>query len=481
MARVALALDDVGLAVPLQENLEAAGHQVVWSPPLVDGPRALAPGDPPFDVVVLAEKSGRPSGAAMEGWRDRDPPPALLAVVLSQAGRDAATAARVPVVAASAPPRAIAIAVDRALLQRWAGGLSRPYARGALGLPADPDPARDAARIVTAARQVNFELVREALRAYAGHYAVATQVIDQLRDLRALEIPEVELARTLDGAHTLKSVVRAAAGIGAPQAGRLLWALACTGGLSLSLEPPDLATPERQAVAMARRHLLARQARTAGATHYEVLEVTPAAEQPEIDAAVRMLAVRYAPERLQGLDLSAAAPLVAPLWRTVLEARATLIDPAARLRYNDELRARLSSLTSAWVRGPHDRERAEQAHARGQRALVAGEAFKAVSEMATAARAHADHPDYEASLALARYRAELARGKSREQAAAPERHAAEQALAGRRPWPRALVALALLCIAAGDADAARWHLREALAVDPELPAAKQLMARLVVR
>jgi hypothetical protein len=130
------------------------------------------------------------------------------------------------------------------------------------------------------------------------------------------------------------------------------------------------------------------------------------------------------------------------------------------------------------VRGPHDRGRAEQAHARGQRALVAGEAFKAVSEMAAAARAHADHPDYEASLALARYRAELARGKSRQEAAAPERVAAEQALAGRRPWPRALVALALLCIGAGDADAARGHLREALAVDPDLPAAKQLMARL---
>ncbi len=478
MARVALALDDVGLAVPLQENLEAAGHQVLWSPPLVDGPRPLAPGERPFDVVVLAETSGRAFGAGIDSWRERDPPPALLAVVLGQAGRDAATAARVPVVAASAPPRAIAIAVDRALLQRWAGGLSRSYARGALGLTADPDPARDAARIVAAARQVNFELVREALRAYAAHYAVATAVIDQLRDLRALEIPEVEAVRSLDGAHTLKSVVRAMSGIGAPQAGRLLWALACTGGLSLSLEPPDLATPERQAVAMARHHLLARQARTEGATHYEVLEVTPAAEQPEIDAAVRMLAVRYAPERLAALDLSGAAALVSPLWRQVIEARATLIDPAARLRYNDGLRARLSSLTSAWVRGPHDRERAEQAHARGQRALVAGEAFKAVSEMAAAARAHADHPDYEVSLALARYRAELARGKSRQEAAAPERVAAEQALAGRRPWPRALVALALLCIGAGDADAARGHLRVALAVDPDLPAAKQLMARL---
>jgi hypothetical protein len=479
VARVALALDDVGLAVPLQENLEAAGHQVLWSPPLVDGPEALPSAGAAVDVVVVAEASGRLLGPGLHRWRERDPPPALLAVVMTRAGRDAAAAERVTAVAASAPPRAIAIAVDRALLARWAGGLSRAYARGALRLAADPDPARDAARIVAAARQVDFELVREALRDYAGHYTAATELIESLRDLRALEIPEVDMVRAIDGAHTLKSVVRSAsAGLGAAQAGRVLWALACTGGLALTIEPLDMSTPERRAVATARQHLRARKARMEGACHYDVLEVTPASEPVEIDLAVRALSVRFAPQRVQSLDLGGAAGLVAPLWQAILDARAVLLDPASRLNYHDELRARMPALASVWALGPNDRARAEQALARGQRALVAGEPFKALSEMAAAARAHADHPDYEAPLAWVRYRAELARGKSREEAARRERAAAEHALAGRRPWPRALVALALLCVADEDAEAARWCLGEALAVDPALPAAQQLMARL---
>jgi hypothetical protein len=478
VAHVALALDDVGLAVPLQEFLESAGHGVTWSPQLAEGPGAAYPAGPGPDVVVLAEVSGRGLGPAIESWRGCDPPPALLAVVVSAAGRQAAAAGRVQVVAASAPPRAIAVAVDRALLGRWAGGLSPGFARGALWLTRDGDPVRDAARIVAAARQVDFELVREALRDHAGLYAAATPLVDALREIRALEIPEVDLTRRLDGAHTLKSIVRAAGTIGAQQTGRLLWALACTGGLTLSPEPPDLSTPERRSVALARQHLRARRARMERGTHYDMLEVTPQADFAEIDLAVRRLAVRFAPELLEALDLGELGALVAPLWRAVLEARATLTDPADRLRYNEELRARLASLTSAWTVGPHDRERAEQAFARGQRALVAGEPFKAVSEMAAAARAHGDHPDYEASLAWARYRAELARGKPREEVAPRERRLAEETLLGRRPWPRALVALALLCAADGDADAARWHLREALVCDPNLPAARKLLTRL---
>jgi hypothetical protein len=49
---------------------------------------------------------------------------------------------------------------------------------------------------------------------------------------------------------------------------------------------------------------------------------------------------------------------------------------------------------------------------------------------------------------------------------------------GRRPQPQALVAFALLCLADGDADAARWHAMEASRLDPELPAARRLLARL---
>ena len=478
MARVALALDDVGLAVPLQELLEAARHHVTWSPSLVVGPGALPPGGAPLDAVVTTDARGRELVSTLAAWRDLDPPPALLVVVTAAEGRQAAAAARAPSVAASAPPGAIAVAVERALLARWAGRLSPAYARGALRLARDPDPVRDAARIAAAARQVDFDLVREALRDHAGDYAATTPLFEQLRELRALEIPEVELGRRMDGAHTLKTVVRAAGNLGAQQTGRAVWGLASAGAVSLTPDPPDLSTPERRAVGMARRHLRARMARQERATHYDTLEVTPMSPASEIDQAVRMLAVRFSPERLQQLDLGDAAALVAPLWQAILRARSVLLDPADRLLHHDEVRARRAELSSVWTFGPYDLEKAEQATARGQRAMVSGEPFKAVAELATAARAHPDHPDFEATLALARFRAELARQKPREQAAPPERRHAAEWIFGRRPWPRALVAMAMLCAADQDADEARAHLREALECDSNLPAARQLLARL---
>ena len=114
-------------------------------------------------------------------------------------------------------------------------------------------------------------------------------------------------------------------------------------------------------------------------------------------------------------------------------------------------------------------------------ALGDGDVHKAMSELAMACRFAPGHPDYEANLAWARYRVQVGSGRDREEAAQTERKAVEGYLLGCRPWPRALVALALLCLAAGDAEAARWHLRIALAVDPSVPAAAQLAQRLGMR
>ena len=59
-----------------------------------------------------------------------------------------------------------------------------------------------------------------------------------------------------------------------------------------------------------------------------------------------------------------------------------------------------------------------------------------------------------------------------------ERANAEAASLGRRPFAQALVAVGLLCVADGDAESARWHLNESLALDPDLPAAKMILGRL---
>ena len=82
---------------------------------------------------------------------------------------------------------------------------------------------------------------------------------------------------------------------------------------------------------------------------------------------------------------------------------------------------------------------------------------------------------------MIRYRVQVASGRDRAEVAAAERKTIEAMLMGCRPWPRALVALALICAAGGDSDSARWHLHGALTVDPTLPAAVQLAKRLGMR
>ena len=155
-----------------------------------------------------------------------------------------------------------------------------------------------------------------------------------------------------------------------------------------------------------------------------------------------------------------------------------LIDHAQRGRYHDWLRQHLPELNTVWAIDPAVARAAAAAFARGQRWLGDGDVHRAMSELAGACRQFPGHPEYEASLAWARYRVQVGSGRDRIEAAVVERTALEALLLGRRPWPRALVALALLCTAAGDAGAARWHLHAALAIDPTTPAAAQLAHRL---
>jgi hypothetical protein len=230
---------------------------------------------------------------------------------------------------------------------------------------------------------------------------------------------------------------------------------------------------------MARNHLRARQARLERSTFYDVLEVTPAAEAEDIEQGYELVARRYAPTVLGALDLGDLAGLVDPMWQQLEKARAVMHDIAARGRYNDWLRTKWSEVRTRWAIETGAQQQAIEAWGRGQRALGDGDVHRAVGELAAAARNHPGHPDYEANLAWARFRVAIGRDDAdRGELARRERGNAEAAMAGTRPWPRANVALALLCAADNDPDSARWHLAEALAIDPALPAAQQLMARL---
>jgi len=481
LASVQLAFNDVGLAVQLQESLGTAGYDVRWEAATAGGPAEDGASLP--DVVLLADDdSGLPIEMMVKGWRDALPPPGILVLVSKEEDRNAALRARAAFLPASAAHSELTAAIAQVAKLRFACGLEAEapmkVALHSLGLQPRDNDEENALCVVAGATNADIDTVREALRWHAQDYVTADpNQVEVLRAHRALQIPEVEFVNLLDGTKTLQTVVRSNA-IDGWHAARMVWALASVGTVAFTPEPPDLATGGRRALVEARYHLRARRARLQHATLFDVLEVIPEARPEELERAYKMLALRYAPNRLEAMDLGNAAQLVKATWDEVTQAYTTLAKWGDRKRYSEWVAAQGGKLQSHWMVRADDARRAADNLALGQKALLEGNVFKAVSDMAAACRLHQQHPAFEASLCWARYRAEVSSGKDRDAVAKRERAIAERALAGCRPWSRALLALGLLCTAGGDPEAARWHLREALTVDPNLPAAKQILARL---
>jgi hypothetical protein len=471
LATIILSLADLGAAMPLQEALEQRSHHVTWDRNSADGP---TDGSAAADIVLLDAESASATEAAV-AWRDNDPPPGVLMIGSSTQAHARAMDARCHFVLNSASGEEIEAELQEVLRMRFAGRMSGPYARAVLKLGASIDPSTDTARIVKGARGVDLAMVRECLRWHVNDYVTATEIVSELREERALYVPEIEVCNLLDGTKTVQRLVSTSQG---EMVGRLLWGLISAGAARCSKTPPDESTPARKHVATMRRHFESRGKRLSNASYYEVLEVTRHATPQMVDHAARTLSMRFSPDRLASVDLGDLAHLVAANWQQVLAARQTLMDPASRGRYNDALLAQKNELMCPWALEVEDPTVSEDFFRRGQAALVAGEAFKAVSGIAGACRNHPDHPLYEAYLCWARFRAGVDKGEDRDELATKERRVAEEFLLGRRPWPNALIALALLCAADSDQDSARYHLREALQIDPNLPVAKQLLGRL---
>ena len=477
MTSVLIALADVGLGVQLEEQLVQAGLTATWDAAQVEGPgRGATP-----DVVILdADRLGKRLAAVTDQWRARPTTPGVLAIGSSPAARDQAPHARITLVAPTARITTFVAAIKDAQAMRLAAGLRWPLLRAALGLP-ETENARSAWQLtLTAARAIDIEIPRAALRWHVHHYATPTERLDELRADRVLTVPELETLAPVDGTITVQRIVKRGPLDPMPTA-RLLWALGSLGAIDLTPEVRDDATPQRRGLAELRAHLRARAVRLERSTFYDVLEITPLAEIEDIEAAYQSVALRFAPDVLATYDLAELAAQTEPMWTLVEKARTVLIDHPQRGRYHDWLRQKLPELRTVWAIDPGAVETAAAAFARGQRNLGDGDAHKAMGDLAAACRHFPGHPDYESSRAGARYRVQVASGRDRVEAAVAERRTLEQLLLGCRPWPRALVALALLCAAGGDVDAARWHLRVSLAVDPTAPAAVQLAQRLGMR
>ena len=475
MAQILLAFDHIGLAVQLQESLEAKSHTVA-----TDTNQAAGPNDSlrffPEVVVLLGDGCVEALPEIVERWRGLDPPPGVVVMGAEEATQHRADACRALFVASRADIDQLDAAIQRAKILRFAFAMNANLALRAVGLVPAGSAQDNVVRVVSMGRDVDIEIVRGALAPHAWSYVTATKGIELLRTYRALTVPEVEFTRYLDGTHTVQTLIQQGS-MDSWQAARLLWRLASAGAVLLTAEPSEN-TAETRNLAQVRLHLRARQHRLEHSTYYDVLELSPSAEPAEVEQAVFLLGLRYSPERLRGLDLGNLAPLAQPIWTQVLQARKTLSDWSERGRYNDWLAQTKGAWKSEWAVAELDTQGAQAAFVRGQNFLVRGEIHRAVSEMASAARMHPHHPDYEVSLAWARYRMQVSRGKDSAEVASAERVVAERALSGRRPWPRALVALGLLCMADRNPEAARWHLQEALTVDPNMPAAKQILSRI---
>jgi len=484
--RVLIAVADVGHGVQLEEALQQANFTAKWSEAHADGPIAstgpsISPVFTAPEVVVLdADHLGERLGAVADAWRDHDAVPGVIAIGTSTAAREHAPRARVTLLAPTASITTIGNALREAVKLRLASGMRWPVLRAALKLaPAANEPAAWAVTILHA-RSVDLEIARAALRWHAGSYATPTEQFAQLREERVLSVPEQETSAYIDGTLTVQTLVKAGP-LDAQATVRLLWALVSMGAVVLTPEVHDVATTGRRALAEIRDHLRARTKRLERSTYYDVLELTPLAEYHEIERAYQLVAWRYSPRALARFDLADVAALAQPIWDYVEKARSILVDDAERGRYTDYLRKNLKTMKTMWAIEVPAIKAAAEAFARGQRTLAEGDAHRAMSELAMACRLHPGHPEYEASLAWARFRIEVAAGKDQQATARAAREGVEQWLVGRRPWPRALVALAMLCAAGGDSDAARWHLHTALTIDPSLPAAQQLAQRLGIR
>ena len=478
MTAVLIALADVGPGIQLEEQLTAAGLTARWDAQQADGPRG---GAGTLTVVLVdADQLGTRLSEVIDAWRDQPSVPGVVAIGSSAIAREQAPRARVTLVATTAKLPTLVGAIRDAAKLRLAAGMRWPVMRAAVGLPPAPDHPSSWHATLTAARSVDIEIPRSALRWHVHHYATPTERLARLGEERMLSVPELGAVEKLDGTLTVQKLVKFGP-LDPSATARFLWALASIGALELTPEVRDIQTAERRVLAEVRAHLRARVARLEHATYYDVLELTPLAEYPEIEEAYRLVGWRFSPDVLGQYDLAELAPLVGPMWELVEKARSVLVDHAQRGRYHDWLRQKLPELRTVWAVDPKFVPQAADAYARGQRSLGEGDVHKAMSELAQACRYFPGHPDYEAYLAWARYRVQVASGRDRTEAAATERKLVEGLLTGTRPWPRALVALALLCAGGGDVDSSRWYLHTALAIDPKLPAAAQLARRLGMR
>ncbi len=295
MSTVLIALADVGPGVQLEELLVKAGAKAHWDAAQADGPRG---GITTTVVLVDADHLGKRLAEVAALWRELPSVPGVVAIGSSPTAREQAPHARVTLVSPIAQVATLVAAIKEAAKTRLAAGMRWPVLRAAAGLPPAAETPSVWPQTLAAARQVDIEIPRTALRWHVAHYVTPTEKLDQLRSERVLTVPELAGSNKIDGTLTVQSLVRA--GVLDPQPmARLLWTLSSMGAIDFTPEVRDVATVPRRALHEIRQHVRARSKRLENSTFYDVLELTPLAEYPEIEEAYRLVASRYSPSFLR--------------------------------------------------------------------------------------------------------------------------------------------------------------------------------------
>lgn len=157
----------------------------------------------------------------------------------------------------------------------------------------------------------------------------------------------------------------------------------------VALAPEESVSWDRDAV----KALSAEALRIRGRSLYEMLGVSPMSSSDELSLALNTYAGRWGPGALPVGRLGPAEPMANDLFGEIDRARQTLLDPALRSRYDEDLQTEFreperirSTVTNT----------SEALFSAGKELLLEGELEKAANAFDGAAQASGDEPEYRA-------------------------------------------------------------------------------------
>ncbi|MFH0899876.1 MAG: DUF4388 domain-containing protein [Pseudomonadota bacterium] len=345
----------------------------------------------------------------------------------------------------------------------------------------------DAAEVILQGirRHCGPEQLEATLALYHNKYAALALSFDLQRERFRFSAIEQRFLAQLRGDRTVRAMIEGGI-LDSIHAMQVTYALLVVDGLDLADQPIPRPSPRLPAGAdagketparnLAREEVLSRHLRLSGRSHYEVLDLRPDANAAEIEASYQQLAGRFSPEQLVALSLGDAYERATEVWAQIDLAYRTLLDPVRRTGYDEALRYKTKSPSSPPARRylRSDQFAAEAAFQRGLAELSSGRTIEASIDFARARALAPAEPEYSCYEIWASCLQAIDSGAAPKTTAEAARARMEATLVGRRPRPRALYALALVCQAMDDSKTAREHLRAALAFDPSFVEAKKL-------